>query len=247
MGQCAPEQYQVGLACRADLAPGCVVSNVVFRYNVFIGGSLGLSVRSRQVGHTARSATSASSATSSARPSPAAVPGISYDSNTFLNGVATCGTNATSLGAGDPFVQSSMATSQQQLVGGLATERASGRVACPTVDQRRAAAPTSILVLTPTVLPGPARPALERTASAGGISVHPRSRAATRVSLRAQLGSLAENDARVCISSPRSGFSTAFRTRSARIESARPRGTRLKESPLPVRTYSCTRASSTGR
>jgi hypothetical protein len=35
------------------------------------------------------------------------VTGVTYDSNTFVSGVSTCGTNATSLGAGDPVVNSS--------------------------------------------------------------------------------------------------------------------------------------------
>jgi hypothetical protein len=38
------------------------------------------------------------------------VTGVTYDSNTFVSGVSTCGTNATSLGAGDPVVNSSYDT-----------------------------------------------------------------------------------------------------------------------------------------
>ena len=62
-------------------------------------------------------------------------PGISYDSNTFLNGVGACGTNATSLSAGDPFVQSSMASpnSSWSAVSRL-NARPDGSPALPTIS-----------------------------------------------------------------------------------------------------------------
>jgi hypothetical protein len=44
------------------------------------------------------------------------VTGVTYDSNTFVNGVSTCGTNSQSLAAGDPIVQSSYGTSDDLYV-----------------------------------------------------------------------------------------------------------------------------------
>ena len=105
--QCAPSQYQVGNSCRTDMAPGCVVSNVVFRYNVFIGGSTGLLFQTKTSGPYGTFSNVSVVGNVFGASLTCGMPGISYDANTFLNGVGTCGTNATSLGAGDPFVQSS--------------------------------------------------------------------------------------------------------------------------------------------
>ena len=102
--------YQLGMACRADQVPGCNVSNVLIRYNVFLtggrssglllqtGGKFGGFSNVRVVGNVFGASLTCG------------VPGVTYDSNTFQYGTAGCGTNATSLPAGDPFIQSSIAT-----------------------------------------------------------------------------------------------------------------------------------------
>ena len=83
----------------------------LIRYNVFLAGgtSSGLLIKKRAA-RSADSATFASSATSSVHLSRVECLGVKYDSNSFLSGVGSCGTNSTSLGAGDPFMQSSIAT-----------------------------------------------------------------------------------------------------------------------------------------
>jgi hypothetical protein len=62
------------------------------------------------------------------------VSGVTYDSNTFVNGVSTCGTNATSLGAGDPIVNSSYDTPDNlyKLEGATIDAHADGSPALPT-------------------------------------------------------------------------------------------------------------------
>ena len=133
--QCAPSQYQVGNSCRTDMAPGCVVSNVVFRYNVFMAGSTGLLFQTKTSGPYGTFSNVSVVGNVFGASLTCGMPGISYDANTFLNGVGTCGTNATSLGAGDPFVQSSMASPNNSWSAvSLLNAHPDGSPALPTID-----------------------------------------------------------------------------------------------------------------
>jgi hypothetical protein len=104
-GACAGKAFGFGVKL------GSGASNVLIRYNYFgaSGAFEGLTINTgdpfinnfsnvRIVGNVFADAVTCS------------VTGVTYDSNTFVNGVSTCGTNATSLGAGDPVVNSSYDT-----------------------------------------------------------------------------------------------------------------------------------------
>jgi hypothetical protein len=94
-------------------------TNILFRYNVFThaAGSTGLNIQSggsfdtfsntRFVGNIFLGSISGCSTS-----------GVSFDSNTFAQGVTTCGTNAESLGAGDPVVDSSYDTDGSYVLDG---------------------------------------------------------------------------------------------------------------------------------
>jgi hypothetical protein len=105
---------------------GSGASNVLFRYNYFGGTSSGMVIQTgsgfvnnfsnvRVVGNIFAGSVTCG------------VTGVTYDSNTFVSGVSTCGTNAQSLGAGDPVVESSHDTADNLYV-------LTGRTMDPSLD-----------------------------------------------------------------------------------------------------------------
>ena len=146
--------YEIGVACRADQSPGFRVerphslqrlrldgsaghlTGLLFR----TGGNFGTFNNVRVVGNVF------------AARSRVVRPGVSFDSNTFASGFSTCGTNATSLDSGDPFVRSSISTPDHSWSPfSLLDAHASGSPALPTIDRASA---TSASTTTPMVPPG---------------------------------------------------------------------------------------------
>jgi hypothetical protein len=131
---CAPAQAEMDVACRADLTPGCVLSNMVIRYNVFLGNSAGLRFRPPSATFGTFSNVQVIGNIFAQQPAGCTISGITCDSNVFLNGVPTAGSNSKILTPGDPFVQSSILTSGHTWSStSLLDAHPTGSISIPTV------------------------------------------------------------------------------------------------------------------
>src|SRR5206468_4197845 len=107
---CATAQPELTSACRNDINPGCVVSNVLYRYNVFLGNSIGMIFNPPSATFGTFNNLRVIGNVFAQTPSGCTITGITCDNNAFLNGVVPAGTNAKSVAAGNPFKQTSIAT-----------------------------------------------------------------------------------------------------------------------------------------
>lgn len=106
-GTCANSAF--GMCGRIDMGH-TGFSNVLFRFNYF-GASGGFNAFSIQnTGNCVNSFTNVRVVGNVLAGAMPCLGSITYDSNAFTNGVSTCGTNAQSLSAGDPVVNSSYGT-----------------------------------------------------------------------------------------------------------------------------------------
>jgi hypothetical protein len=111
-GSCVGSAFGMGSKISSG---GTGIQNVLLRYNYF-GASTGLLIQNDGVTF-ANSFTNVRVVGNVFGGSlTCGVTGVTYDSNTFVNGVSTCGTNSQSLAAGDPIVQSSYGTSDDLYV-----------------------------------------------------------------------------------------------------------------------------------
>jgi hypothetical protein len=104
--------YAVGVGCRIDLAPGCVVSNVLYRYNVFFGGSTpGLSFNppSSSSG-TFSNVRAIGNIFIGSNLQGCNLTGVSCDNNSVFGGATATGASNTTTLSCDPFVDSEQAT-----------------------------------------------------------------------------------------------------------------------------------------
>jgi hypothetical protein len=135
-----------GLTCRdydtgdGDGIGACDTTHLIVRYNAFLaepgtnalllpdqtidGGDFGTHSTTNIIANYFNAAIQCS------------VPGVTYNANTFANGATTCGTNATSLGSGDPLTDSSITTpGNSYLQTGTALDvTADGSPAFPTLN-----------------------------------------------------------------------------------------------------------------
>ena len=112
---CAAPQPEIGVGCRNDLSPGCVVSNVLIRYNVFFGGvNTALLIQQPSSTYGTYSNFRVIGNIFMAPIAGCGIAGLTIANNAFGPGVPTCGSNATTL-SGDPFVDSDQSTGPDRL------------------------------------------------------------------------------------------------------------------------------------
>jgi hypothetical protein len=118
--------------------PSGGATNVLLRYNYFgaSGAFNGLTINTSATGSFSDVTNFRVVGNVFADTVTCGVTGVTYDSNAFVNGVSTCGTNATSLSAGDPVVTSSYDTADNlySLENAVMDAHKDGSPALPTLN-----------------------------------------------------------------------------------------------------------------